>query len=443
MGESVFDPHQLGVEAYLYLYPLVTMEVSRRQMTNIAAGKVPGRAPMGQFAHVPVFPPADFKVVVRPNFDTLYSSAWLDLSGGPVIVSAPDTGGRYYVLPVYDMWTDAFAAPGWRTTGTGEQHHALVPPGWSGSLPEGVAALPAPTPTVWIIGRTQTNGPADYEAVHQVQAGFAVTPLARWGQPPGPLPAFEADPAEDMSVPPLEQVEAMPATGFFALAAELMKVHPPHPTDSSVLSRIARIGLRPGESFDPARLDARTLSALDGVPKAAQELMTQSMPRLARVTNGWQMNTDSMGVYGNFYLKRAIVARVGLGANPPEDAIYPLLVTDADGAPPTGDHDYLCHFPVGELPPADAFWSITMYDAHGFQVANAINRFAIGDRDALTYNSDGSLDIYIQHASPGPARESNWLPAPLGPLGITMRIYAPQAEALDGRWNPPPVRRLR
>jgi hypothetical protein len=398
---------------------------------------------MGQFAHVPAFPAADFRVVVRPNFDTLYSSVWLDLSAGPVIVSAPDTAGRYYVLPVYDMWTDVFAAPGWRTTGTGEQHHALVPPGWSGSLPEGVTALPTPTPTVWIIGRTQTNGPADYEAVHQVQAGFAVTPLARWGQPPGPPPAFEADPAVDMSVPPLEQVEAMPATGFFALAAELMKVHPPHPTDYSVLSRIARIGLRPGESFDRARLDAQTRSALDGVPKAAQELMTQSLPRLARVTNGWQMNTDTMGVYGNFYLKRAIVARVGLGANPPEDAIYPLLVTDADGAPPTGDHDYLCHFPASELPPADAFWSITMYDAHGFQVANPINRFAIGDRHALTYNSDGSLDIYIQHASPGPARESNWLPAPPGPLGITMRIYAPRAEALDGRWNPPPVRRLR
>jgi len=129
---SAFDPGQLGVEAYLYLYPLVTMEVSRRQMTNIAAGKLPGRAPMGQFAHVPAFPAADFRAVVRPNFDTLYSSAWLDLSGGPVVVSLPDTGGRYYVFPVYDMWTDAFAAPGWRTTGTGEQHYALVPPGWPG-----------------------------------------------------------------------------------------------------------------------------------------------------------------------------------------------------------------------------------------------------------------------------------------------------------------------
>ena len=443
MSGSVFDPGQLGVEAYLYLYPLVTMEVSRRQMTNLAAGTLPGRAPMGQFAHVPAFPAADFRAVVRPNFDTLYSSAWLDLSGGPVVVSLPDTGGRYYVFPVYDMWTDAFAAPGWRTTGTGEQHYALVPPGWTGSLPGGVTALAAPTPTVWIIARTQTNGPADYAAVHQVQAGFTAAPLAWWGQPAGPPPPFEPDPAVDMTTPPLEQVEAMPATGFFTLAAELLKVHPPHPTDSSVLNRIARVGLRPGDSFDPARLDAQTRSALDGAPKAAQELMAQTMPRLARVTNGWQMNTDTMGVYGNFYLKRAIVARVGLGANPPEDAIYPLLVADADGAPVHGDHDYVCHFPAGELPPADAFWSVTMYDAHGFQAANPINRFAIGDRDPLVRNRDGSLDIYIQHASPGPDRESNWLPAPPGPLGITMRIYAPRPEAFDGRWNPPPVRRLR
>ncbi|MGH3203505.1 MAG: DUF1254 domain-containing protein, partial [Streptosporangiaceae bacterium] len=166
MSETRFDPHQLGVEAYLYLYPLVTMEVTRRQLTNIEAGKMPGRAPMGQWAHIPAFPTADFKAVVRPNFDTLYSIAWLDLSDGPVVVSIPDTAGRYYVFPIYDMWTNAFAAPGWRTTGTGEQHHALIPPGWSGSLPDGVSALPSPTPTVWIIVRTQTNGPADYEAVH-------------------------------------------------------------------------------------------------------------------------------------------------------------------------------------------------------------------------------------------------------------------------------------
>jgi hypothetical protein len=442
VSESRFDPHQLGVEAYLYLYPLVTMEVSRRQVTNVAAGQLPGRAPVGQFAHIPAFPAADFKAVVRPNFDTLYSSAWLDLSSGPVILSAPDTGGRYYLLPVYDMWTDVFAAPGWRTTGTGEQHHALIPPGWSGSLPAAVTPVKAPTSTVWVIGRTQANGPADYEAVHQVQAGYAVIPLDRWGQPPAP-PPFRADPAVDMTTPPLDQVEAMTAVDFFAVAAELMKVHPPHPTDFSVLARIARIGLRPGGSFDSGQLDPKTRAALDMAPKAAQDLMTQAFPRLAKVVNGWSMNTDTMGVYGNFYLKRAIVARVGLGANQPEDAIYPVLVADADGAPLDGANDYLCHFEPGELPPADAFWSITMYDEHGFQAANPLNRFAIGDRDPLAYNSDGSLDIYVRHTAPGADKEPNWLPAPAGPLGITMRLYAPRPEALDGRWSPPPVRRVR
>lgn len=442
VSNSRFDPHQLGMEAYLYLYPLVTMEVTRRQATNVAAGQMLGRAPMGQFAHIPEFPSAEFKAVVRPNFDTLYSSAWLDLSGGPVIVSAADTGGRYYLLPVYDMWTDAFAVPGWRTTGTGEQHHALIPPGWSGSLPAGASAVKAPTPTVWIIGRTQANGPADYEAVRQVQAGYAVTPLAQWDQRSAP-PPFEADPAVDMTTPPLDQVEAMSATDFFGLAAEVMKVHPTHPTDFAVLARIAQIGLEPGDSFDPRRLDPKTLAALETVPKAAQDLMTQTFPRLARVSNGWSMSTDTMGVYGNFYLKRAIVARVGLGANQPEDAIYPVLVADADGAPLTGGTDYLCHFEAGELPPADAFWSITMYDDQGFQAANPIDRFAIGDRDPVTYNSDGSLDIYLQHTSPGADKEPNWLPAPLGPLGITMRLYAPRPEALDGRWNPPAVRRVR
>jgi hypothetical protein len=443
VADGPFDPHRLAVEAYLYVYPLVTMEITRRQTTNMAAGQLPGRAPMGQFAHVPSFPDADFKVVVRPNFDTLYSSLWLDLTAGPVIVSAADTGGRYYLLPMYDMWTDVFASPGWRTTGTGVQHHALIPPGWSGSLPDGVSPIHAPTPTIWIIGRTQTNGPADYDAVHQVQAGFTATPLDQWGQQAPPRPPFAADPAVDMTTAPLDQVEGMAGTEYFALAAELMKVHPPHPADFSALARMARIGLRPGQAFDPGSLEAGTRAVVDAAPKAAQDLMTQTFPHLARVTNGWAMNTDTMGVYGNYYLKRAIVARVGLGANQPDDAIYPLLITDADGAPLDGSRDYVWHLDAAELPPVDAFWSVTMYDEHGFQSANPLSRFALGDRDPLTYNGDGSLDLYLQHASPGPAREPNWLPAPAGPLGITLRLYAPRDVALDGRWNPPPVRRVR
>src|SRR6185437_5542407 len=175
-------------------------------------------------------------------------------------------------------------------------------------------------------------------------------------------PPFQADPAVDMTTPPLDQVEAMPAAEFFALAAEPMKVHPPHPTDFSILARIARIGLRPGSSFDPGQLEPKILAALDTVPKAAQDLMTQAFPRLARVTNGWSMNTDTMGVYGNFYLKRAIVARVGLGANLPEDAIYPVNLADEAGKSLDGASKYTIHFDRGAIPPTNAFWSITLYD---------------------------------------------------------------------------------
>jgi hypothetical protein len=292
---------------------------------------------------------------------------------------------------------------------------------------------------VWVIGRTQASGPADYAAVHQIQAGFSAIPLAAWGRgpTPPPPPAFTPDPAIDMVTPPLDEVEAMPAGEFFALAAELMKAHPPHLTDNSVLARIAGIGLCPGRSFAPG-----PDGALDGVPGAAQKIMSEGFPRMAHVVNGWSVNTEAIGVYGNSYLKRAIVTRVGLGANAPDDALYPVLLADADGAPLTGERDYVCHFEPGQLPPADAFWSLTMYDEHGFQAANPMGRFAIGDRDGLRRSADGSLDVYLQHSSPGPDRESNWLPAPRGPLGVTMRLYAPRPEALDGRWSPPPVHRV-
>lgn len=171
--------------------------------------------------------------------------------------------------------------------------------------------------------------------------------------------------------------------------------------------------------------------------------MHDKLPTLARIANGWQMNTDTMGVYGNFYLKRAIVAMAGLGANQPDDAIYPLNVADADGKPVMAENDYVLHFEKGELPPVDAFWSLTMYDAEGFQIANPLNRFAIGDRDAIKFNADGSLELHVQSRHPGLDRESNWLPAPeSGPLGLTLRLYAPKPEVANGGWNPPPIRRV-
>jgi hypothetical protein len=161
------------------------------------------------------------------------------------------------------------------------------------------------------------------------------------------------------------------------------------------------------------------------------------------VQNGWTKQTAAIGVYGNDYLARAVTTLVGLGANPIEDAIYPVCVSDANGDPVKGEKRYTIHFAADKLPPVDAFWSLTMYDHEGFPVPNAIGRNAIGDRDALIYNADGSLKIYIQHASPGPDKESNWLPAPAsGQLGLTMRLYQPKPAVLSGAWAPPPVMKV-
>jgi hypothetical protein len=434
--------YDIGIEAYTYLYPLVLMDVTRRQAINVEqAGRVVGRGPANAFTHVRAFPPADFRDVVRPNFDTLYSVAWLELSEEPMVVSVPEAGDRYYLLPLYDMWTEIFAVPGTRTTGPGAEDFALVYRGWRGELPEGVQRIDAPTPLVWIIGRTQCNGPADYEAVHRFQDGLKLTPLSQWGKTVRPVTGTK-DPTVDDSTPPLRQVDTMTPADFFAYAGELMRTHPPHFNDYPILARMKRIGLVPGQDFDLNAAVPVVNAALEKAVPAARTRIHERQKTLGRQRNGWLMNTETMGTWGTDYLKRATVALIGLGANLPEDAIYPMTLIDADGQPLTGANRYRLHFDKDELPPALAFWSVTLYDNEGFQVANPSNRFAIGDRDPLTYNADGSLDLHIQPDSPGSDKESNWLPAPAGPFNLTMRLYYPKPAALDGTWAPPAVQRV-
>ena len=437
------EAYEIGVEAYVYLYPLISMDITRRVLTNYESGAKPGVGPVNAFHHMRTFPSADFRDVVRPNFDTLYSSAWLDLTQEPMIVSVPDTGRRYYMLSMLDMWTDVFAAPGMRTSGTSANNYAVLPQEWKGALPEGMKRIESPTSYAWIIGCTQTNGPKDYAAVQKVQDGYKITPLSRWGKAPEPVKAA-IDPKVDMKTPPGAQVDTLPAEKYFSSGAELMKMNPPHITDWSQVARLKRIGIEPGRSFDFGQASPAVKAALERAVADGLKLMKDKMPTMARVVNGWQMNTDTMGVYGNDYLKRAIVAMMGLGAAQPEDTIYPINIVDADGRPVNGANKYRLHFNKEELPPAGAFWSVTMYDAGGFQVANTINRFAIGDRDDLKFGADGSLDIYIQNESPGKDKESNWLPSPAqGVLSITMRLYAPKPQATDGRWAPSAVKKVR
>jgi hypothetical protein len=435
------EAHALGVDAYVYFYPLVTMDISRKQFTNIEPGKEIGKGPMNMFINVPEYPPADFKGVVRSNFDTLYSVAWLDLTKEPLVVSAPDTGGRFYLLPMLDMWTDVFASPGWRTTGTQAANYLVTPPGWSGTVPADMNRISAPTPYVWIIGRTKTDGPPDYEAVHKIQAGYKVTALSDWGKTPRPI-EVKIDPSVDMKTAPKIQVDAMTAGKFFAYAAELLKLQPPHITDEPIIAQMKRIGIEPGKSFDIEKVSPTVKKGLEGAPEAAQKLMEWKIPTLARVANHWSMNTDTMGVYGNYYLKRAIVSQLGLGANLPEDAIYPLNLGDEAGRPLDGAGKYTLHFEKGATPPVNAFWSVTLYDSQGFQVANSLNRFAVSSWMPFKYNMDGSLDLYFQNESPGKDKEANWLPAPKDAFNLTMRLYSPKSEALTGRWNPPPVTKI-
>jgi hypothetical protein len=324
----------------------------------------------------------------------------------------------------------------------------VTPPGWRPDLrerfidefklPRDTQRIEASTPYVWIIGRIKTDGPPDYDAVRKIQAGLKVTLLSDWGKAPKG-PEVNIDPSVDMKTPPKIQVDTMPPGKYFAYAAELLKVNPPHFTDQPILAQMRRLGIEPGKNFDIEKVSPTIKKALEAAPKAAQELMEWKIPTLARVANHWSMNTDTMGVYGNYYLKRAIVAQVGLGANLPQDAIYPLNLGDEDGRPLEGANKYVLHFAKGATPPVDAFWSVTLYDSEGFQAPNSLNRFALSSWMPFNYDADGGLTLYFQNESPGKERDANWLPAPKGGFNLTMRLYAPQSDALTGKWNPPVI----
>lgn len=433
----------LARDAYLYAYPIVTMDMTMRQATNVPDAKsVNLRAPVNQFAHARAYPDVDDRDIVRFNFDTLYSIAWLDVSDEPMIVSVPDTDGRYYLLPMLDMWTDVFAVVGSRTTGTEAGDYAVVAHDWDGTLPEGVEKIVAPTPIVWIIGRTKTNGPADYANVHGIQDGYRITPLSQWGSEYTPPTGVATDPQVDNTTPPLMQVDALTGVEMLTRLSELLERMPPHANDYPILFRLREFGIEPGKRFDPDALDAETKALINETTAKLLEDMQAIWERTGVKVNGWTLQNDNIGTYGTSYLKRALVAKGGLGANLPEDAVYPTTNVDSEGRQLSGEYRYRLHFPADALPPADAFWSLTMYDMDGFQVPNPIDRFRIGSNDDLTFNPDGSLDIFVQVESPGPEKEANWLPAPEGPFQPTMRLYSPRAEVLDGRWAPPPFERI-
>jgi hypothetical protein len=430
---------EVAISAYIYAYPLIVMEITRRVSTNVADASHFGKAPMNQFAHLPAFPDAAFTDVVRPNADTLYSVMWFDVSDEPLLIGVPDSGGRYYLLPMLDMWTDVFESTGKRTTGTSAQYLRITGPDWRGDARPGAISIRSPTGIGWIIGRTQTNGKADYDAVHKFQAGLVAAQAGRWGdkQTPGKI-----NPDWDMKTPPTEQVEKMSPAAYFSLFTELTKFNPPHANDYPILDQMRRIGIEPGTTFDFKSASPEVQRALTEAGPAALKKIKAQFMRAGVANAGWRTNLSAVGTYGADYLNRAGVALAGLGANTIEDAVYPTAITDADGKPFSSDNRYVLHFDKNQLPAVRGFWSLTMYNEKQAFAANPIDRYAIGDRDKLSFNPDGSLDLYIQRESPGKEKESNWLPAPAsGPFTMNMRLYWPRSEVLDGSWQPPGIKR--
>lgn len=425
----------LGAEGYIFGYPLVITDVSR-------VNALLTLGPENHLYRVRRFPDAGFKGVVRPNVDSLYTTAFIDMDQGPWVFEMAKNGQRYELMPFMDAWTNVFAAPGTRTQGGSGGKFLLAGPKWQGRIPDGLKLLQSPTRIVWLIGRTQTNGIADYATVHRLQDGIKLRKLADRQLKPGAQedPPVNWHPAALPTLPPVEQISSMTAEAFFTRLALLMAENPPAPADGPMMVKLSRLGIAPGQP--PAWSLPDRLSV--GLGRwIADWTVARELKKPRHHVRGWVTPPAMIGNYGTFYNLRAIVAMVGLGANLQEDALYPNTGMDATGQPLNGRHSYRLHFKQAELPPVNAFWSITAYGPDNFFIDNPVNRYALSDRDPLTFNPDGSLDLFVQAKPPETGKKNNWLPiAPGKPFLLNARLYWPKPQALNGNWGMPAVERV-
>ncbi|UGT40786.1 DUF1254 domain-containing protein [Nocardia yamanashiensis] len=428
------------VNAYVYTYPLVSVELTRRMMTNVAApDPTKGMAPLNQLAPLAFLPDADFTAVVKPNVDTLYTSMLFDVAAEPLVVTVPAMGDRYHLFPVLDMWTNVDGAPGSRTipdAGKGYEF-AIVGPHWQGTLPAGVHEYRLPTDAGWMIGRVSVDGPDDVPNVIALQEKTSVVPLSSYGKPYTAPQNTDIHPDWPARQPVADYIHNLTPQQYWDLYYSSLSHTQPRPGDQTLLEQLAKIGWSPDKKLDLSQLPSADAAAWEQAwPKALSQIETK--PHETPV-NGWQTKRKDIGDYGTDYSSRALVAYLGLGANLPQDAIYPVTYVDQKNAQLESDRNYVLHFDADQIPPVRGFWSVTMYNGKGFFVENPINRFAVrGDR--LTKNADGSVDIYIQRENPGQDKEANWLPAPAsGDFNLTLRTYWPDQQIVDGDWNPTAV----
>lgn len=440
----------LAIDAYVYGYSLITTEVTRVQMTNVAKPEpAEFKAPMGMFNNVPKYPPANYRGVSAPNADTLYSLAWLDLSE-PQVFSHPDMGNRFYLFEVVDLWmTDLANSPSKRTAGGEAENYLFTGPGWNGTVPEGMKHIAMPTRYMVILGRTYADGTeADYKIVNGLQAQLKITPLSAWGKSYTPkAPPVDKKPGFSMTDKPQSVILELGTKGYFDMMADLMcKTAPPAKEDGPMLAKMAEIGIEPCKPFDVSALDPTVQNALNDVPQEALDKIEANRDMTGVMVDGWTI-TKGLGAYGTNYLKRAVVAAFGWPANREKDAVYPYTEVDSSGEKLSGANKYTLTFAKGETPPVNGFWSITMYeiDKGWWFVPNPLNKFTVSPRNDLKANADGSVTLYFQNESPGRDKEANWLPAPKGPFIPMLRMYWPKEEQpsiLDGSWTPPPVEKV-
>lgn len=442
---------RIGIDAYLYGYSLITSEITRVQMTNVASlNEIPLHAPMGQFITVKRYPPANYRGVSAPNADTLYSAAWIDVSKEPWVVSWPDMGKRFYLFSIYNLWMPVLACPGSRTTGQEPQSYAISGPNWYGKLPPEIKEIKSPTDYVFILARTFCNGtPEDYEAVNKLQDQYNLYPISYYQEPYTPPPGkVDHNPPYSMTDKVRDVINDMDIEDYFNMMAKLMgTVARPPLEDQAILRRMAKIGLIAGKPFELKKLSPSAQIALQNVSKKGFDEIKAFQRKAGTIKNGWVI-PNAAGRYGNNYLARALIAAFGWPANLPEDAVYPYTDVDNEGNKLSGANKYMIRFEKGKLPPVDGFWSITMYTPEYFFYPNAWNKLTVSPRNNLKYNQDGSLDLYFQNEYPGKHREANWLPAPKGNFILMMRMYWPKEEppsilpAGEGTWVPPGVKKL-
>lgn len=415
---------KLGARAFVWGYPIVYMERTKRAMTTNA------RLPLGTFSHRSKLPtPADAEVL--PSLDTLFSTAWIDLSTDAWVLKVPDTADRWYDLQLVDAYTDVVGHVGRRTTGTKAGQFLVTGPGFKGTVPAGMKEIKSPTNTVWIQGRIRVNGDADVAKVTALQKQITLAPLG--GKAP-PMPPPPTDRAQDL---------AFAGSGFFAELGDDLQLDPPPPTVADWLAGFAKAGIGPG-SKPESKLDAKEVDALGmGIKDGASEI-DEAFEKLPVLKAGWDVDTRFGKAERDPVVRAAFVKR-GLDFASPDELFAPLTQVDEKNLTLSGAHGYTLHFDKDKLPPVDGFYSIAVYmKRSGGFFDNPQKRFSLNDAQ-LKKNKDGSLDVLFQADAPakGAVGEANWLPVPKGEaFFVVLRMGQPKAEATGGAWAIPPVTRL-